>query len=210
MAININYKETLFKRDNLTPIRGELTFETFHKLWNEIKSNAKAIYSNIGGVAHGHLGLVLTNVQYALIYPTPFVYPNHPDNFNMQITHTKEVCLFLEVTGMEQYICQKIVGTVEVDYLADIRSRTKNSINDTVTGVLMHLQENYGQFMTHELLEREDIAKKKITTRATRSRPCSPQSRKSSSLPTQPGHLIPSPRRSIFPLSYFTVRARSG
>ena len=39
----INYKDTLFERANLTPIRGEPTFETIHKLWNEIKSNAKAV-----------------------------------------------------------------------------------------------------------------------------------------------------------------------
>ena len=37
-----------------------------------MKSNAKAIYSNLGGGAHGHLGLVLTEVQYTLIYPTSF------------------------------------------------------------------------------------------------------------------------------------------
>ena len=35
-----------------------------------------------------------------------------------------------------------------------------NSINDTMAGVLMHLQENYGQLMPHEILEQEDIFKK--------------------------------------------------
>ena len=33
-------------------------------------------------------------------------------------------------------------------------------INDTVAGILTHLQENYGQLMPHELLEQEDIVKK--------------------------------------------------
>ena len=78
----------------------------------------------------------------------------------MQIAHTEEVCLFREVTVVEQAILQKIFGTVEGAYLADIRNRTTHSTNDTVAGVLMHFQDNYGQFMPHEILEREDIVKK--------------------------------------------------
>ena len=108
----INYKDTPFKWSNLTNIRGELTFETLHKIWNEIKANTKSVYSNFGGGAHGHLGLFLTDAQYALISPTTFVYPNRPGpliipdgttahaNSNMRITHTKEVRLLREVTGL--------------------------------------------------------------------------------------------------------------
>ena len=143
MMSNINYKYTLFDQANLTPILGKPTFETLHKLRNEIKTNAKAVYSNVGGVAHDHLGLLLTEAQSVLISPTPFVCPNHlvpliiPDgttaqaNSDMRITHTKEVCLFREVTVAEQYIVQQVVGTVKEDYLAEIRNRMTNSINDT-------------------------------------------------------------------------------
>ena len=34
-------------------------------------------------------------------------------------------------------------------------------MNETVVDVLNHLQDNYIQLMTHKLLEREDIVKKK-------------------------------------------------
>ena len=73
MTSNINYKDTLFERANLTPICGKPTFETLHKLWNKIKANTKSIYSNLGGRAHGHLSLVLNDAQYALTSTTPFV-----------------------------------------------------------------------------------------------------------------------------------------
>ena len=76
--------------------------------------------------------------------------------------------LFREVTGLEKSLVQQIVGTVEVDYLADIHNSTTNSINDTVAGVLTHLQENYSQLMLHELLECEDIVKKMVYN------PCNP------------------------------------
>ena len=41
MTSNINYKDTLFERAKLTPIRGKLSLETLHKLRNEIKANTK-------------------------------------------------------------------------------------------------------------------------------------------------------------------------
>ena len=174
MTRYIIYKDTLFEQANLTLILGKPTFETLHKIWNKIKSNAKSVYSNIGGGEHGNLGLVITNAQYTLISLTPFAYPNHPGpliitdgttahgNSNMWIAHTEEVRLFYEVTGVEQALVQQIVGTVEEVYLADIRNRNTDYINNTVVGVLTHLKENGGRLMTHELLEREEILNKTI------------------------------------------------
>ena len=58
-------------------------------------------------------------MQHALIYPNPFVYSTQPGpliipdgttvhaNSNMRTTHTKEVRLFREVTGVEQSFVQK-------------------------------------------------------------------------------------------------------
>ena len=107
-----------------------------HKLQNEIKANAKAVYSNLEGGAYVHLGLLLINVQYAQISPTHFMYSTHPGpliipdgttahaNSNMRIAHTKEVRLLHEVKGVEQALVQKIVGTSKAAYLEDIRNRT--------------------------------------------------------------------------------------
>ena len=63
---------------------------------------------------------------------------------------------------MEQALVQKIVGMVKESYLEHTRNRTKNSTNDTVAGVLTHLQDTYGQLMPHEILELEDIVNKTI------------------------------------------------
>ena len=68
---------------------------------------------------------MITEAQYELIYPNPFVYPTHLGpliiphgttthaNSNMRIVYTKEVRLFRELTGAEQALVQQIVGTVE-------------------------------------------------------------------------------------------------
>ena len=112
MTSTIDYKDTIFKQSNLTPIRVKPTLKTLHELLNDITANAKYVYSNIGGGVHGHLGLVLTDTKYVLISPTPFVYPDRPGpilildsttahvNSNIQIAHTKEVLLLQEVTGV--------------------------------------------------------------------------------------------------------------
>ena len=62
----------------------------------------------------------------------------------MRIAHTEKVFLFREVTGAEQALVQQIVATVEEAYLTYIYNRKKNSINDIVAYVLIHLQDNYG------------------------------------------------------------------
>ena len=123
---------------------------------------------------------MLTKSQYALISPTPFVYPDQPGpliipdgttahaNSNMRITHTKEVCLFREVTVVEQDLVQQIVGTVKEAYLVDICNSTTTSINGTMSSVLMHLQDKYGKLMPYKLLEQEAIVKKTIYN------PCDP------------------------------------
>ena len=78
MASTVNYLDTHFEKVNLTPIRGEPTYETFHKLWNEVKANARSVYSHIGGGTHDHLGLVLTDGKYSDISTTVFTCPAHP------------------------------------------------------------------------------------------------------------------------------------
>ena len=174
MTRNINYKDTLFEQDDLTPIHGKPNFKTFHKLQNNIKANAKSDYSNLGKGAHVHLGLVLNDVQYAHILTAPSIYLTRPGQLiipdgttahassNMRIAHTNKVCLFRLVTGVEQALVQKYFATVEENYLADIRNRTTNSINDIAAVMMNHLQDIYGQLMLHDLLKRKNAVKKTI------------------------------------------------
>ena len=107
-----------------------------------------------------------------LISPTPFIYLTHPGlliipdgitthaNFNILITYTEKVRLLQEVTGVGQALVQQTVATLEELYLADIRNRTTNSINDTMADVFTCLQDNYGQLMPLDILERKYIIKK--------------------------------------------------
>ena len=78
-ASSTNYRENLFRHQYLTRIHGEPTFSTLKILARELKANARSVYSNLGGAANGHLGLILSDAQYALISPIPFVRVTYPD-----------------------------------------------------------------------------------------------------------------------------------
>ena len=60
----------------------------------------------------------------------------------MRISHTEEVHIFREVTGVEQALGQQIVSTFKQAYLADIHNRMKKYITNTVSEILTHIQEN--------------------------------------------------------------------
>ena len=78
MTTTINYCATQFDRSEPIIICGELTFDTIHKLHNEVKANALYLYSNIRGRTQGFPVLVLTGAKYALVYQTPLLRPTHP------------------------------------------------------------------------------------------------------------------------------------
>jgi hypothetical protein len=75
----INYRETYFEFPELTKLQGEPNAESLLKLRNELKANAQSLYSNLSDGAHGHLALVLSDAQYALL-------TNEPFHFNLSST----------------------------------------------------------------------------------------------------------------------------
>ena len=77
-SATVNYRETYFEYPDLTPLVGEPTFDGLHRMSKELKANAQSVYSHLGGGAHGHLGLLLSPAQYALLSPVPFLRPVHP------------------------------------------------------------------------------------------------------------------------------------
>ena len=152
MTSTVNYRDTHLERANLTPIRGEPTYETVHKLWNKIKANARSVYLHLGCGTHGHLGLVLTAAQYADVSTTVFTCPAHPvplaiplaatavQRSTLRDAHIEDLRVFREVMGVEQALIQQIVATINATYLEDVRYCTTNSINISVSAPLLHLQ----------------------------------------------------------------------
>ena len=77
----IDYTHTRFEHTVLPKIHGQPTFTALNKLKTYLKANAKSVRSNLGGGFHGHLGLVLTDEEYAMLSDIPFEEPVHPLDF---------------------------------------------------------------------------------------------------------------------------------
>jgi hypothetical protein len=74
----INCRETYFEFPELTKVRGEPTSELLFKLRNDLKANAKSVCSNLSDGDHGHLALILSDAQCALLTVPPFIRPVFP------------------------------------------------------------------------------------------------------------------------------------
>ena len=92
-----------------TKIHGRPSFLQLRKLETELTVNAANIQCEVGGGAHGYLGLIKSPANYATIAPgTPFVMPAQPailqipagttghESFRLQQEHLLEVDRFKE------------------------------------------------------------------------------------------------------------------
>ena len=78
MSSNIDYAKTNFDYQVLTKIVGTPTYEDIKKIKDELKANAASVPSDLGGGAHGHLGLVLDATEYVAVTTTPYFRLTHP------------------------------------------------------------------------------------------------------------------------------------
>ena len=120
--------------------RANLTQNLFTSFATSSKQTRKRpVYSNLSDGGHGHLALVLSDAQYALLTDQPFVQPVHPGPLAisastsnamstiMKEAHQEEVRIFREVQSVEKALIQQIVQAVAAPYLSSIRDRTSNS-----------------------------------------------------------------------------------
>lgn len=77
MTSPIDYT-TYFEYPVPTTIHGEPQFDSVQTLKDQLKTNSQTVVSDLGGGAHGHLGLVLPPPEYALVSQVPYVFPAHP------------------------------------------------------------------------------------------------------------------------------------
>ena len=67
-----------FQYPTHSKIHGRPDFAQLNTLFGQLKTNAQGRHSLLGGGRHGHLGVVLTLAQYALVPQQPYVPSPHP------------------------------------------------------------------------------------------------------------------------------------
>ena len=158
----------MFEHPDLSCIIGEPTTTTLITLLAEVRDNAGSVQTDLGGGAHGHLGLVCSPNTYQTLIPgaEPYVRPENPGRLVLaeagltqyQIAqareeHEESTRLFREINSVERTLIQQIVSAVEPKYLRALRTPGTNKLNHTVPEIFTHLFDTYGDVTPSELRE---------------------------------------------------------
>ena len=168
---SIDYANAYFEFPHLSKISGEPDYKSLKALKKQLKANAIAVVSNLGGGGYGHLGLVLTPAEYQLVSQTAYVRLPHPGPLNivpgtahheavrLREEHHESIRVFHETLQVEQTLKKQIVASIEPEYLRELRDENTNTITMTISGILNHLFTHYGQVDANVLDTEEQTLK---------------------------------------------------
>ena len=162
---DVNYTKK-FEVSTLPRIHGEPDYSKLKVLKDLLKANSSRVQSDLGGGAHGHLGLVLTPVEYAAVSATPYVCPPHPGPLvipqgttNHALTvlceqHKKALSLFHQTIDLDNALKKQITDALDEPYYKDLKDPVTNSITHSIPYILQYLFTNFGD-VESETLQKE-------------------------------------------------------
>ena len=78
LSTSFDYTTTYFQFKELTKMHGATTYETLQEIKDQLEANTESVSLDLGGGANGHLGLVLSPVEYSNVSTIPYKQPPHP------------------------------------------------------------------------------------------------------------------------------------
>lgn len=152
-ADNISSK---FKYPTLTKVHGILNYQSLKILKDEVKTNASCIYLDLGGGAHGHLGLVLTSQEYARVSVVPYQHHIHPGTLVipnrtsltwaniMRAKHKELKKLFKEMVDLEKILTKQLVQAILEPYMKQFCNCHSNAIGERIPQIFEQRFTSYG------------------------------------------------------------------
>jgi hypothetical protein len=133
------------------------TYETIAEVHLKLKANAASIVSELGGGAHGLLGLVLPPTTYATLTNHAFTAPINPGTTpnlvaggtTAQISeavrqHIEELRIWREHNATDKALQQQLINTFDEPYIRGLRNRHTGYNNVSAMQILTHLYTTYG------------------------------------------------------------------
>ena len=162
----VDYKNSIFEYPVLTKVTTRPTYPILKQIKNELKANAGKVQCELGGGNNGHLGLVLTDIEYALVSPIPYLRPTHPgavcpvgttqiQNTNLRAQYNEELRLFREANAVESALLQQLTDALPPHYLKQYRNVHSNKITTPLRTILEELFQAYGSITEEQLAEKE-------------------------------------------------------
>ena len=170
----VDYAKTFFIHQTLTKIQGEPDYATLKILKKELKANASRVTSDLGGGGHGHLGLVLTAHEYAMIsaviyarpvHPGPVVIPpgttNHEATRLTQI-NTEAIRVYRETVELEKTLINLTCTAIDETYYKERINPHTSTVTEPLSVFLTWLFTNYGD-IDHDTIKEEEKRVSEIT-----------------------------------------------
>jgi hypothetical protein len=159
----------------LTPIIGTPNAKVLIKMMKEVYNNAQSVYSARGGGVYGHLALVMSAANYAVLPNTqPYQVPVHPGNAPVHAPNATQHQIAETNRQYQQDIQDHathvaVINTIKKQLLAAIEPRFVEILEDDVLGfmhvmplkILNHLQTEYGT------ITRDDVELNRMSLEAT-------------------------------------------
>lgn len=167
----IDYAQAYFPEPVLPKIVGIPTFDKLKSMKKSLKSNAASVQSDLGGGAHGHLGLVLDDEAYHAATGEHYVAPNHPGALVIQAgtalheavrlreEHAEHIRVFRESIDVKTALMKQITSTIDNDYLKELRDEVTNTITMSIPDVLAFLFRRYGKVDSNKVSNEETKVK---------------------------------------------------
>ena len=131
----------------------------------ELHANASSVETSLGRGNHSYLGLVLSDVEYANVSPTPFVAPPFPaaltipanatqvTAFEQRAKHEEKKRLYYKCQNVEKALQRHIQDAIEDKYLEHLVDEDTQLIHEDIPVILDYLMENYGRVRSEEVTE---------------------------------------------------------
>ena len=171
---NVDYINSVFEYPVLTKISGRPVYSSLKVIKNELKANEGKVQCELGGGNNGHLGLVLSDNEYALVSPdVPYMRPAHPgpvapvgtsqlQNTNLRERYNEEIRLFREANAVEEALTKQLADALPPPYLKKYRNKYSNKIGAPICTILAELFQTYGVITEGQLAEKESTLRAHI------------------------------------------------
>jgi hypothetical protein len=146
-----------FTNPVLPKIDNEPIFEKIQVTNRLLNTNAISIPSMAGGGAHGHLGIIMNQVEYASISSSPWVEPFNPNAIPIippgtnyvdavQLTRMHAECcrIYTNRINVEQSLNKLILESYDNMYTSQLEDYLLQYANHSALDILMHLKQTYG------------------------------------------------------------------
>ena len=141
------------------------TYESIKAVHIKLKTNAASVPSNLGGGAHGNLGLILSDTIYHTLTGHHFVRTAHPGATpvlpegqptaaligELVRQHTAELIAYYETERTDQALKQQVLNAFDDMYTRGLRNTHTGYASVTALQIITHLYTSYGKITSMDL-----------------------------------------------------------